>query len=116
MEIQENTNTTPGVDPVPAVNPAPVAPATPVQNDIARIEAAITDLVGQGETLFADEIAALKQKRDALIAKAEAEAKAAEGDIETAEQKFIAEYGTATAHGVEIVLLLGIIGKLFGVI
>jgi hypothetical protein len=85
---------------------------TPVQTDIAKIEAAIQTLFAAGEELFADEIAALKQKRDALIAEAQAVAT----ELTTVEQSFIQKYGSGTAHGIEIILLAVILCKLFGVL
>lgn len=84
---------------------------SPVQTDIAKVEAAMENLMNAGETLFADEIAALKQKRDALIAEAQAVAT----ELTIVEQSFIQKYGSGTAHGIEIILLALILCKLFGV-
>ena len=48
------------------------------------------------------------------IDKAIVEAEQVGEELVTAEQTFIQKYGQATAHGVEIVLLLVIVGKLLG--
>lgn len=86
--------------------------ATPVQTDIAKVEEAMENLVKAGEALFADEIAALKQKRDAMIAEAQAVAT----ELTTVEQSFIQKYASGTAHGIEIILLTSILCNLFGVL
>lgn len=105
---------------VTSANPeAPVSDSvstTPVQDDIAKLEAAIQDLTAAGEILFADEIAALNQKRDVLLEKIKTEAADATNDLITAEQTLAQKYGQAAAHTVEIILLAAILGKLFGVI
>lgn len=86
--------------------------ATLVQTDIAKIEAAMENLLNAGETLFADKIDVLKQKRDALIAEAQAYATG----LEAVEKSFVTKYGSGVAHTIEIVLLIAILSKLFGVV
>lgn len=89
---------------------------TPVQTDIQNIEAQITALETAGAELFADEIASLKAKAEALKAKVEADVKAVETELVTIEQTFFQKYGQAAAHIIEIVLLGFIAGRLLGVI
>ena len=86
--------------------------AAPIQTDLQKIEAAITDLKAAGEALFTDEIATLEAKVADLKAKAEAEVKAVETKIVTAEQTFAQKYGQTFAHIIEIALLCVIAGKL----
>lgn len=102
----QNAAATPAADP---------ATSSSVQTDIANIEAAITNLESAGKALFADEITVLKQKRDALIAKAKAEAEAVTTEVITVEQSFVQKYGSGTAHFLEIAMLATILGKLLGV-
>jgi hypothetical protein len=89
---------------------------TAVQTDLQKIETAINDLKESGEALFTDEIEALEEKKDKLIAEAEAKLKETETEIVTAEKTFIQKYGSAIVNGVEIVLMAVIIGKLFNLI
>ena len=99
------------------VNTATVqAPVTQIQVDIAKIETAIEALINAGEELFTDEIAELEQKRDALMERAKAEMQVGATALEAAEQGIIAKYDSGTAHTVEIVMLIVILGKLFGII
>lgn len=89
---------------------------TPVQQDLAKIELALSNLVAAGEDLFADEIAALRAKRDALIAQVEEEVTTAVVDaVKEAQRTFIEKYGAAVAHAAEIALLAAILGRLLGV-
>lgn len=94
----------------------PAAIMTPVQNDVAKLKAALAALEETGKELFRDEIAALKQKLASLEEKAKAEAAAAVAEAVQAEQTFLQKYGQAAMHTIEIVLLAAILGKLFGVI
>ena len=89
---------------------------TTVQNDVARLKAAIAALEETGKELFQDEIVALKQKLVNLEKRAKAEAAAAICELITAEQTFSQKYGQAAAHTVEIILLAAILEKMFGVI
>lgn len=50
------------------------------QNDIAEIESTIKSLEEKGKELYADEIASLKKKRDALVAEIEVGGKEVEDD------------------------------------
>lgn len=90
---------------------------TPVQQDLAKIELALSNLVVAGEDFFADEIAALKAKRDALVAKVEEEVTTAvAGAVKEAHRTLVERYGAAVAHAAEIALLAAILGRLLGVI
>jgi len=93
----------------PAADTPAIITATPVQTDIIKIEAAINVLADAGEALFADEIAALKQKRDAILEKAKVEA-------EAIEQSLVQKYGSSFAHAAEISMLAAILMKLFGLL
>jgi hypothetical protein len=93
-----------------------LAVATSIQTDIAKIEAAMENLVIAGETLFADEIAALKQKRDVLLAKAKAEEQAVTSELIVVEETFVRKYGQAAAHLFEIAMLAAILARLFGAV
>ena len=83
-------------------------------NNIEQMKALIAQLELLGQAEVTDEIQALKQKVAELEAKAIVEAEQVGEELVTAEQTFIQKYGQATAHGVEIVLLLVIVGKLLG--
>lgn len=88
---------------------------TPIQTDLQKIEAAITDLKAAGEALFTDEIAALETKAVDLKAKAEAEIKAGEVKVKTIEddsKTFIQKYSQVAAHIIEIALLSVIAAKI----
>lgn len=118
MDYQNVNNNSPFADAVKTEATAPATdPAAKVQEDLAKIELALSNLVAAGEDLFADEIAALKQKRDALLAKvAEEETTAAVAEvIKEVERTFVQKHGGAL-HTAEIVLLAAILARLFGVI
>lgn len=89
---------------------------TPVQNDVARLKAAIEALEETGKELFRDEIAALKQKLASLEEKMKAEAATTVVAAVRAEQTFLQKYGQAAVHMMGMALLAAILGKLFGVI
>jgi hypothetical protein len=97
--------------------------ATPIQTDIETMKVAIAQFETAGAKLFPDELAAMKQKLADMEAEAETVAKKAETDVKefagklmTIEQTFMQKYGQAIAHGIEIVLLSYIVGRLAGVI
>ena len=77
-----------------------------VQNDIAKMEAAIAQMQAAGADLFSEEIKNLQIK----IANAKTEAETA---VATVKQSIVQKYGTGAAHVVEIVLLVTILYKLF---
>lgn len=91
--------------------------------DIAKIENHIDGLKSDGEELYADAIGVLEAKRDELVAQVEELASETKNDVEeaatevvTVEKSLVQKYGQAVAHGVEIVLLGIIAGKLLGVL
>ena len=94
-----------------------------IQADIEKIESAIAQLKEAGEDLFSEEIANLNLKLDNAKAEAEKLATDAQANVQqavtelkTVEQSFAQKYGQAAAHGVEIILLGVIAGKLLGVL
>jgi hypothetical protein len=106
---------------VQVINPA-VTVASP-QSDIDSMKIAIVQFEAAGAKFFPDELAAMKQKLADMEAEAEAAIKVAETDVKeacaklvTAEQTFVQKYGQAIAHGLEIILLAYIAGRLAGVI
>jgi hypothetical protein len=97
----------------PVQTPAPTQ--TDTQKAIAAVEAALESLkTGTGDLITA-EITGLETTLKNLKVKAEAEATVLETEvkaIEVAEKTFIEKYGTALAHGAEIILLIYISGRL----
>jgi len=86
------------------------AEQTDTEKAISQVKASIASLEDAGSDLFKAEISALKEKLAAL----EAEAQQIVSDVQMAEQSFAKKYGQAAAHGVEIILLAIIAGKLLG--
>jgi flagellar hook-length control protein FliK len=111
--MADETGTT---DQASTIDSQPTETVTLVQTDLQKIETAINDLRTAGNSLFTDEIEALEEKRDKLIAEAEAKLKEVETEIEEAEKTFIQKYGSAIVNGVEIILMIVVIGKLFNLI
>jgi len=87
-----------------------------IKQDIEKMEAAIVQLKAGGEELFADQIAALQNKIDALKAEAAAVVDQVANEVKIAEQNFVQKYGAAIVKGVELVLLGLIAGRILGVI
>lgn len=113
MDIQ-NVNTD---SPFAAIITPPTTSALEqAKTDIAKIEDAIKNLESIGGDICAAELVIMRQKRDDLIAKAKAEAVNNAQEVQEVEQSFLQRYGTGLAHGAEILLLLAILVRLFGVI
>jgi hypothetical protein len=101
----------------------PTIAETPIQIDIENMKAAIAQFEAAGTKLFPDEFAAMKQKLANMETEAEAVAKTVEtnvkttaGKLTTIEQTFAQKYGQTIAHGIEIVLLAYIAGRLAGLL
>ena len=84
-------------------------------SQLAKIRATLDTLKAQGAELFADEIASLEQKIITLETEAKAEVEQIGAELVAVEQTFVQKYGQAIAHGIEIILLVVIAGKLLGV-
>ena len=89
-----------------------VVAETDADKAIEQTKTAIANLETAGAELFKAEISALKEK----LATLEAEAQQIGAELVTVEQNFAKKYGQAIAHGVEIILLVVIAGKLLGVL
>ena len=113
---EENVQTTPATDlqQDQAVDTTQaVVTATTGQTDIEKLDAKIADLEADGAEVFADAIQILKDKRDALVAQAEADANEEETDVTTAAKTFKEKYGNDIMNAVEIVALASIVYRLF---
>lgn len=86
---------------------------TKLQADILNLNAKITDLEADGDEMFADAIQLLKDKRDTLIAQAEAEANSIGSGVITLETSFRQKYGNDIMNTIEIVALAAIVYRLF---
>lgn len=84
-----------------------------IKQDIEKTEAAIVQLKTLGEELFADQIAALQNKIDALKAEAVAEVEKAVDGVNHINQNFVEKYGVGIARAIEIGLLVAVLYKLF---
>ena len=84
-----------------------------IKQDIEKMEAAIAQLKTIGEELFADQIAALEKKIDALKAEAAAEVEKAVDGVNHINQNLVEKYGTGVARAIEIGLLVAVLYKLF---
>lgn len=84
-----------------------------IQQDIAKMEAAIAQLKAGGEELFADQIAEVQSKIDALKAEAAAEVEEVVTEAKEIEQNIVQKYGACAARAVQIILLALILYKLF---
>ena len=118
MSDETITTTTKGAE-----TPATVDSKAAIQADIETIKAAIADLKGKGEDLFSEEIANLSLKLknaeaelESLVVDVKDDAQQLVDELKTYEQSFAQKYGQGIAHGLEIVLLVAVLGKLFGVI
>jgi hypothetical protein len=114
---------TPATTDTPAIAPADDNTNTVVQTDtekaIIAVEIALESLKTASGDLITAEITTLEATLANLKIKAEAEAKEIETEVEkipgelmTFEQTFTQKYGTAIAHGAEIILLIYIAGRL----
>ncbi|KMO86433.1 hypothetical protein AB840_08180 [Megasphaera cerevisiae DSM 20462] len=114
---EENGQTTPATDiqQDQAVDTTQAVTATTEQTDIEKLDAKIADLEADGAEVFADAIQILKDKRDALIAQAEAEAESNSigSGVITLETSFRQKYGNDIMNAVEIVALAAIVYRLF---
>jgi hypothetical protein len=83
-------------------------------NDICKIREVVQRLRSVDSELFADLITLLQQRLENMEAQVRGEAERVAVEAKAAEQTFVQKYGAATVHGVEIVLLAIIAGKLLG--
>jgi hypothetical protein len=102
--------------PAVPVQTDPVVELTAAQKDLEQIQAAITALETADGELVKEEIAALKAKEQAIVDKIKADTVESITEGKQAGQTFAQKYGQALAHGIEMILLGVILGKLFGVI
>ena len=84
-----------------------------IKMDIEKMESAIMQLKAGGEELFADQIAALQNKIDALKAEAVAETEKVVDEVNHINQNFVEKYGSGIARAIEIALLVAVLYKLF---
>lgn len=110
--VQTTEQTTPATD-IQQDQAVDTTQAATEQTDIEKLDAKIADLEADGDEVFADAIQILKDKRDALIAQAEADAKEAETEVTTAAKTFKEKYGNDIMNAVEIVALAAIVYRLF---
>jgi len=89
---------------------------TDTEKAIEKVSESIANLKAAGEDLFKTEISTLEEKLFTLQAEAKAEVEEIGTEFVMAEQNFIKKYGQVAAHGVEIILLATIAGKLLGVL
>ena len=109
---EENVQTTPATD-LQQDQAVDTTQATTGQTDIEKLDAKIAELEADGAEVFADAIQLLKDKRDALIAQAEAEANSIGSGVITLETSFRQKYGNDIMNAVEIVALAAIVYRLF---
>lgn len=109
---EENVQTTPATD-LQQDQAVDTTQATMGQTDIEKLDAKIADLEADGAEVFADAIQILKDKRDALVAQAEEDAKEAETEVTTAAKTFKEKYGNDIMNTIEIVALAAIVYRLF---
>jgi len=111
---EEVKDTVQATDITPAVvQDTTTAIETTTQTDIEKLDAAIAKLEADGSETLADTVQVLKDKRDTLIAEAEAEAKKVETEVVTVEETFQQKYGNILVNGIEIVGIGAIIYRLF---
>lgn len=112
---EENVQTTPETDiqQNQAVDTTQAVTATTEQTDIEKLDAKIAELEADGAEVFADAIQILKDKRDALVAQAEADANSIGSGVITLETSFRQKYGNDIMNTIEIVALAAIVYRLF---
>lgn len=109
---EENVQTTPETD-IQQNQAVDTTQAVTEQTDIEKLDAKIAELEADGAEVFADAIQILKDKRDALVAQAEADANSIGSGVITLETSFRQKYGNDIMNAVEIVALTAIVYRLF---
>lgn len=96
---------------------------TDTQKAIAAVEVALVALKAAGGDYVTAEIKMFEDDLEVLKTRAKAEAETLESELKTgvtkfeiAEKTFAQKYGTAIAHGAEIILLVVLVAKVFNLI
>ena len=87
-----------------------------IQADIEKMKAASEQLKTAGADLFAEEIKNLQTKIENAEKELATALEKGTAEVKEVEQTFVQKYGTEIVKGVEIILLVVIAARLFGVV